>query len=69
MEFNFDLDQEISEHPFDPVQRDYKPTANPLPRRGQPALQDLWTRVISVRHDGMESIEYYELRSEFLLAK
>jgi len=34
MEFDLDIDHEISEHPFDPMQRDTEPTANPKAKRG-----------------------------------
>ena len=69
MEFDFDIDHEISEHPFDPMQRDTEPTANPKPKRGRPALPELWTRVISVSHDNLAALKTYELRSDLLLAK
>ena len=57
METDFELEQEISEHPWDPAQADPLQTANPMEMRGRPKLPELWTRVISVHHDDLTAIE------------
>ena len=57
MESDFELEQEISEHPFDPAQAAQMPDVNPVETRGRPRLPELWTRVISVHHDDLTAIE------------
>ncbi len=63
MKFDFDLDQEISEHPWDPMQAAELPDVNPKETRGRRKLEEMWTRVISVHHDDLSAIKCYELKS------
>ena len=58
MESDFELEQEISEHPFDPAQAAQMPDVNHIEARGRPKLPELWTRVISVHHDDLNAIEF-----------
>ena len=69
MEFNFDLDQEISEHPWDPLQAANQPDADPAVTRGRRKLPELWTRVISVHHDDLNTIKLVALADDLKLAK
>ena len=69
MEFNFDLDQEISEHPWDPLQAANQPDADPAGTRGRRKLPELWTRVISVHHDDLNAIKPVALADDLKLAK
>ena len=54
--FDLDFEQEISEHPWDPVQAENIQEVNPVVTRGRPKLQDLWTRVISFQQGNLESL-------------
>ena len=69
MEFNFDLDQEISEHPWDPLQAANQPDADPAVTRGRRKLPELWTRVISVDHAALTAIKPVALAADLKLAK
>ena len=69
MEFNFDLDQEISEHPWDPVLAANQPDAHPTEIRGTRRLPERWTRVISVHHDDLRTIKLVTLADDLKLAK
>ena len=66
MEMN--LEEEVSEHLWDPLRRATQQDDNPVPRRGRPFLPELWTRVISVSHNHAASFKTYELRSDLLLS-
>ena len=69
MEFNFDLDQEISEHPWDPVLAANQPDTNPTEIRGSRRLPERWTRVISGHHDDLSTIKLVMLVNDLKLAK
>ena len=69
MEFNYDLDQEISEHPWDPVLAANQPDAHPTEIRGTRRLPERWIRVISVHHDDLRTIKLVTLADDLKLAK
>ena len=56
MELNLDLEEEISEHPWDPVQAETLQDINPVIARGRPKLHDLWTGVISIQHVNLSNL-------------
>lgn len=56
---NLDLEEEISEHPWDPVQAETLQEINPVIARGRPKLHDLWTGVISLQHVNLDHLQFY----------
>ena len=68
MEMNIDLDQEISEHPWDPVLAANQPDINPTENRGRRRVPEQWTRVISVHHDDLSTIKPVALADDLMMA-
>ena len=68
MEMNIDLDQEISEHPWDPYEAANQPDANPTENRGRRRVPEQWTRVVSVHHDDLSTIKLVALADDLMLA-
>ena len=68
MEINIDLDQEISEHPWDPYEAANQPDVNPTENRGRRRIPEQWTRVISVHHDDLSAIKLVALADDLKLA-
>ena len=68
MELNIDLEEEISEHPWDPVLAANQPDNHPTEPRGRRRLPELWTRVISVHHDNLSAIELVPLAGDLQLS-
>ena len=65
---NIDLDQEISEHPWDPVLAANQPDVNPTENRGRRRVPEQWTRVVSVHHDDLSTIKPVALADDLMLA-
>ena len=59
------LEEEISEHPWDPSQAAHLEDAHPTAARGRPRIPEQWTRVISVTHDNLDAIEIIVIANDF----
>ena len=67
--FGLDFEQEISEHPWDPVQAENLQEVNQVITRGRPKLHDLWTRVISFQHENLDNLQFYQIKDDLIIGK
>jgi hypothetical protein len=73
-QMNFTVEEEISEHPFDPheltaLQMGAGAGHDRAPRRGAPKLPDLWTRVVSLSHDDIQHLRCKPIQTDITIAE